>query len=412
MSTPIRNPDGVNDPMSYAPRWARHSPPVVPELPARAPAAQRKITAPKIMAPKFAHAPPTAPGGTDASSAAPGFIDAPPMAPGIGGPNIHQPPHPPAPFAGDVAIKDLRRRLSLDPDLVPQPPIHARRESVIPWIARLSFVLILAATVAFGITLMTLPNKMPKEATKQAGEVAGVVTPLLDGLSRAGTQAQSARLVVEEHKAFANEPIPLGVSLNGGSGAEMLTLVGLASGTKLSAGAPRGPTGWQLSAREIAKAFAYAPRDFVGVMDAAIDLRSPSDRLVDSQVVRLEWIQKKEGRWPLQSEAPKPEPSKPPPVVAQLDSEEIVTLIKRGEDFLKHGDVASARLFLRRAASAGSAQAALALGVTFDPAFLSEQGVLGFAPDPAQARAWYEKAAQLGSSDASRRLERLAGGAQ
>jgi TPR repeat protein len=138
---------------------------------------------------------------------------------------------------------------------------------------------------------------------------------------------------------------------------------------------------------------------------------------VDSQVVRLEWIQKKEGRWPPQSEAPKseaikPEPIKPPPVVQQLDSEEIVTLIKRGEDFLKHGDVASARLFLRRAASAGSAQAALALGVTFDPAYLSEQGVLGFAPDPAEARAWYEKAAQLGSSDASRRLERLAGGAQ
>jgi hypothetical protein len=228
--------------------------------------------------------------------------------------------------------------------------------------------------------------------------------------------------VVEGHTAFANEPIPLGVALNGGSGTEMLTLVGLASGTQLSAGAPRGPTGWQLSAREIAKAFAYAPRDFVGVMDAAIDLRSPSDRLVDSQVVRLEWIQKKDGRWPPQAEpsnpetakpeTAKPEPAKPPPVVQQLDSEEIVTLIKRGEDFLKHGDVASARLFLRRAASAGSAQAALALGVTFDPAYLSEQGVLGFAPDPAEARAWYEKAAQLGSSDASRRIERLAGGAQ
>jgi hypothetical protein len=255
-------------------------------------------------------------------------------------------------------------------------------------------------------------------------------------------QAHPARLVVEGHKAFANEPIPLGVSLNGGSGGEMLTLVGLATGTKLSTGAPLGLTGWQLSARDIGKAFAYAPRDFVGVMDAAVDLRSPRDRLVDSQIVRLEWLPKKDARWappfessrsdptkpesskpelskpelskpePAKPEPAKPEPTKPPPVVQQLDPDEIATLIKRGEEFLKHGDVASARLFLRRAASAGNAQAALALGVTFDPAFLSQRGVLGFSPDAAQARAWYEKAAELGSSDASRRLERLPRGGQ
>ena len=83
--------------------------------------------------------------------------------------------------------------------------------------------------------------------------------------------------------------------------------------------------------------------------------------------------------------------------------------MRRGEDFLKNGDIASARLILRRAANAGHAQAALALGVTFDPRFLAEQGVLGFPPDVAQARAWYERAAELGSSEAARRLERLQG---
>jgi TPR repeat protein len=50
----------------------------------------------------------------------------------------------------------------------------------------------------------------------------------------------------------------------------------------------------------------------------------------------------------------------------------------------------------------------LALGMTFDPDFLSEQGVLGFAADTEQARAWYEKAIRLGSAEASRRLARLA----
>jgi TPR repeat protein len=275
---------------------------------------------------------------------------------------------------------------------------------------------------------MLFPNTTPREP----GVVAGGDMPPLDGLSRSGTPVQPARLVVEGHTAFANEPIPLGVSLNGGSGGEMLTLVGLATGTKLTAGAPLGPTSWQLSARDIGKAYAYAPKDFVGVMDAAVDLRSPRDRLMDSQFVRLEWIQKKEALWepkpelskpalnkpePTKPELNKPEPSKleptkPPPAVYQLGPEEIATLIKRGEDFLKYGDVASARLSLRRAASAGNAQAALGLGATFDPAFLSERGILGFAPDVAQARAWYEKAAELGSIDAVRRLERLSRRAQ
>jgi hypothetical protein len=318
----------------------------------------------------------------------PSIVDAPPMALGIGGPNI-DPPRPSL-FGGDVAIKDLRRRLSLDPDLIPQPPVQTRRDLIVPWIARLAFVLIMAGMVAFGVTIMTLPHR---DATARFDrESAAIVQP--------------ARLVIEGHKAFANEPVPLGISLNGASGEETLTLVGLATGTRLTAGAPLGLTGWQLSARDVGKTFARPPRDFIGVMDAAVDVRSPRDRLVDSQFVRLEWMPKKEMLRETAVEPPKPA-AKPPSVIQQLDPEEIATMIKRGEEFLGNGDVASARLFMRRAAAAGSAKAALALAVTYDPAFLSEQGVLGLAPDIAQARAWYEKAVELGSRDAARRLERL-----
>ncbi len=87
---------------------------------------------------------------------------------------------------------------------------------------------------------------------------------------------------------------------------------------------------------------------------------------------------------------------------------DIITLINHAEAMLEHGDIASARLLLRRAANAGSAQAAFTLGGTFDPVFLAEKGVLGFAPDAAQASAWYQRAMELGSTEASRRLERLA----
>jgi hypothetical protein len=123
---------------------------------------------------------------------------------------------------------------------------------------------------------------------------------------------------------------------------------------------------------------------------------------MDSQIVRLEWMPKREAD--LESR-----PASKPPVEIALAPDEITTLIRRGEEFFKAGDVPSARIALRRAVQAGNAQATLAFGATFDPVLLTERGVIGFAPDAAQARSWYERAAELGSTEASRRLERLAG---
>jgi len=90
-----------------------------------------------------------------------------------------------------------------------------------------------------------------------------------------------------------------------------------------------------------------------------------------------------------------------------LDAGEIEALVKRGEDYLAQGDIAAARLVLGRAAQARDARAALSLGATYDPAVLKQLHVLGFKPDVAQARAWYEKAAGYGSSEAAARLAAL-----
>jgi hypothetical protein len=92
----------------------------------------------------------------------------------------------------------------------------------------------------------------------------------------------------------------------------------------------------------------------------------------------------------------------------QLQPDEITTLVSRGSDFLKNGDFAAARLLLRRAAEAGSADAALMLGKTFDPLFLHEIGAIGTKPDVSQCREWYQKAVELGSKGAAQRLANLA----
>jgi TPR repeat protein len=71
------------------------------------------------------------------------------------------------------------------------------------------------------------------------------------------------------------------------------------------------------------------------------------------------------------------------------------------------GDVASARLLYERAAGVGEARAAVKLGETFDPAFLSRLKRRGERADPDMAVFWYRRARDLGASDAASRLIRL-----
>ena len=90
-----------------------------------------------------------------------------------------------------------------------------------------------------------------------------------------------------------------------------------------------------------------------------------------------------------------------------MSADDIAMLMQQAEQFIGAGDVVTARVLFRRAAEAGDAKAALSMGATFDPALLAKIGVRGIAPDIVQARSWYEKAREFGSSEAIDRLERL-----
>lgn len=107
-----------------------------------------------------------------------------------------------------------------------------------------------------------------------------------------------------------------------------------------------------------------------------------------------------------------PPPAAPPVAAAprpvrQADPEEMANLMQRAKAFLSSGDLMSARLLLERAAELQNADAALLLAQTYDPEVLGTSDVRNTTPEPAQARAWYQKAAQLGSADAQRRLAQL-----
>ena len=98
----------------------------------------------------------------------------------------------------------------------------------------------------------------------------------------------------------------------------------------------------------------------------------------------------------------------PGDAIHHLDPNEIASSLKRGDALIASGDLAAARLVLRRAADAGDARAAMTLAETYDPAILEKLGVHGVVPDLAMARGWYEKAKQFGATEATERLELLA----
>ena len=100
-------------------------------------------------------------------------------------------------------------------------------------------------------------------------------------------------------------------------------------------------------------------------------------------------------------------PAAAPPAARRIDAEELATLLKRARSLISIGDIAPARLLLKRAADAQEASAALLLAQTYDPAVLGKQDMRSIAPDPALAREWYQKAARYGSVDAQQRLSQM-----
>jgi len=94
----------------------------------------------------------------------------------------------------------------------------------------------------------------------------------------------------------------------------------------------------------------------------------------------------------------------PPP--REIDADELTTLLKRAKASLAAGDIPVARLLLERAANV-EPSAAFLLAETYDPDVLGTPDTRSITPDPAAARLWYQRAAQLGSTDAQQRLAQL-----
>jgi TPR repeat protein len=99
--------------------------------------------------------------------------------------------------------------------------------------------------------------------------------------------------------------------------------------------------------------------------------------------------------------------SAPSSRLAVEDQQPFALLMQKGLDFLDSGDISAARVAFRRLAAAGNAYAALALARTYDPDYLTAHNFLGMHGDRATARKLYQRAKELGSTEADRILAQM-----
>lgn len=100
----------------------------------------------------------------------------------------------------------------------------------------------------------------------------------------------------------------------------------------------------------------------------------------------------------------------PKPQARPLTPQAEVLMLARGQDILKQGSIAAARLIFEELAALGSAAGAFALAQSYDPAHLAPAEAPAPPPNLEEARKWYERAAELGNLDAKSRLAEINSG--
>jgi hypothetical protein len=270
-----------------------------------------------------------------------------------------------AEFSGDRAIVEMRQRLALQPEWVPAPPPDAvPRHGLWKVVLHASGVLGVAALLGWVIVFLPGVTQIVRTtfSTISASIYSRVSAPP-SALMGASSSALSSPVTVKARPAPPNPTVAV---------AEPLVL---RAKERTDAGELRPATS------------AHA----VDIQPPAGGRTSPAEQTLPAPAHEAVTAAK---RTALDF------------VTRQLDPDEITSMLQRADDFIKSGDPSSARLLLRRAAEAGNMQAALTLAGTFDPNVLAARSVQDGA-DIAMARLWYERAGQLGSSEAPQRLRQL-----
>lgn len=316
------------------------------------------------------------------------------------------------------------------------PPIHETSRFRLGYAAR-AFALSVAA--AGGVLLAVYGVPAPLRQLIDDSFTDSTASEPARSAAKTGKLA-GVRLVAGDIRGAVGEWVPLNMAVEGAMPEGDAIITGFAPGTTLSMGEAYGANAWRVAIGDLPKLQAHLPQNYSGNMDLVVELRRGDAMVIDRRNVRFEAANPKlalasmgrpqqpapvqgvgpsSGSVPARGEetvvAALPRNAAPPaaeePAAAparQIDPAEVAVLVKRGEELVKTGDLAGARLLLQRAADARHAGATFALATTYDPIMLKQLPVLGVNGDVGLARQWYERARDLGIREATVRLEALA----
>jgi hypothetical protein len=312
----------------------------------------------------------------------------------------------PLPLSFDPAQRDSEGSDYWATDCAPDPlgdsaralvPVRAQPSGGFgfsPWvfIAATAVNTVLAAVLAIVITLgmarrETAPAETDKSAAafKPAGEAKSEPVPRPLALQPIGSAKEPLRLE-------ATKPAQLPFEVRPQEALEesyTMRLTGLPANAALSGAIGIGTDTWHLPPGALAKLEIVVPEWSTKVFEVGVELRYKNGELAAHSKL---WLAV---------------PPPPAPKAASLDAAALKGLVSEGDKHFSRGDVVAARGVYERAAAMGSAQAALAMGTTFDQRQLWSNGVFGMVGDSERARHWYQRAGELGHPEAKARIAAL-----
>jgi hypothetical protein len=280
--------------------------------------------------------------------------------------------------------------------------------SLLFFVSLLPAMLLLALVWYGGLKLPASPQVTAAKQTLQAKEALETKpAPSQASLpshqaSLAGAAPQAAPPAKPEVKLLAplsieakpGEAIALPISVDSSDplpARSVLAVRAMPDGASLSKGRPYGDAEWSLNPDELADLSLRMPENASDDTSLRIELVAPDGAILATAVTRLE-------------AAPDPKAAL---IVRADESGRIDGLIDHGQKMIDVGYFAGARAYFQRAAEAGSGDAALALGATYDPAFIEALEAQGIKADPVAAQLWYARARELGVEDQEAKLAAL-----
>ncbi len=235
-------------------------------------------------------------------------------------------------------------------------------------------------------------------ATPQLDPPAGAPTA-----TSSTTEAANPLINASAVSGLANQPIPLDLSVADSESDRFIRITGLPDGVKLSAGIDTGNGSWLLSASRSGDLTLSAPTEFADsfVLDAQLLGEDARTALSEPVSFRVEISGAQV------AEAAETRTAAIGPETSPQQTTPSASPVQRAQSLLRAGDVQAAREILRAETQVGSAQAALALGASYDPRTFTGLSSPNANPDATEAFRWYQRAVELGNPNGNSQINEL-----